>query len=186
MNIENAQQGMRDAYLNGWPGVTVSGVVWLIAAAACLQMGTVAGIFTLFFGGMAIFPLSLVVCKALGRSGAHHKDNPLGPLALETTALLFGGLVIAFGVSQVNPHLFFPVMLITIGCRYLMFQTLYGLKQYWLLGALLALSGTALVFLPTEPVWAALTGGVIEVVLGAWFLRASWRQSEADPASDVS
>ncbi|WP_417585426.1 DUF7010 family protein [Nitrincola sp.] len=180
MNVESAQQGMRDAYVDGWPGVTISGIVWLIAAAVCLKVGTVAGIFTLFIGGMTIFPLSLVASKALGRAGTHLKNNPMGPLALETTALLFGGLAIAFGVSQVNPNWFFPVMLITIGCRYLMFQTLYGLKLYWLLGVLLALPGVAFMFLPTQPVWPALTGGVVETAIGAWLLRAALSEATYD------
>lgn len=79
---------------------------------------------------MAIHPLAMLLSKALGRPGKHRADNPLAALALESTFLLFIGLFIAFVVAQVRGDWFYPIMLLIIGGRYLVFATLYGPTQW--------------------------------------------------------
>jgi len=82
-------------------------------------------ILVFFFGGMLIFPFSILISKVLKRSGKHDSKNPLSRLALESTALLFIGLFIAYVVNSKEPLWFYTIMLMTIGGRYLIFQSLF-------------------------------------------------------------
>lgn len=117
MTIEEAQGDMRQSYLNGGPGMMVSGVVWLAAGIVALVNTELISVLVFFLGGMLIHPLGILLSKALKRSGQHQKDNPLSNLALESTLLLFIGLFIAYVVLQIRPHWFFPIMLLMIGGR---------------------------------------------------------------------
>ena len=166
MEFKAAQQDMRTGYFGGAPGMLVSGLVWLLAGVVGLLVSQQASVLTLFFGGMAIHPLGSVLAKLLGRSGKHTPGNPLLPLALETTILLFIGLFLAFAMLQINNQYFYPVMLLIIGGRYLMFSSLYGMRSYWVIGGLLAASGAACFVLDAEFIVGAFVGGVVEV-LGA-------------------
>lgn len=164
MDIREAQADMRASYLGGAPGVAVSGLVWLLAAAMIAFYGTRSGILTLFFGGMAIHPVSVVIARVLGRPGRHSKENPLGRLALEGTIVLLLGVALAFGISQYRADHFFAVMLVVIGGRYLTFQTLYGMRLYWLCGGALAASGLACIAMPVPAMQVAVLGGTLEML----------------------
>jgi len=98
-------------------------------------------VIALFVGGMFIFPLSIVISKVMGRTGAHSKSNPLNGLALESTFMMLVCLPIAYVVFLYNAQLFFPAMMLIIGARYLTFSTLYGLRTYWICGASLIIAG---------------------------------------------
>lgn len=163
ITIKQAQADMRDAYLNGATGVIVSGIVWVAAGVFCLALSDKAGVYALLAGGAAIFPLSVVLSKALGRRGMHTRGNPLGTLASEGTFWLMAGIVAAFGLYLLRLEWFFPAMLLAIGARYLTFQTIYGLKLYWALGAMLCGFAFAVVFLRLSPSIAALGGGLLEI-----------------------
>ena len=168
-----AQADMRHGYLDGAPGVLVSGLVWLVAGVVAAAQSDTAGVWALLGGGALIYPLSLVLTKALGRPGAHAEGNPLGRLAGETTVVLFAGLLVAVAVSVLRVAWFFPTMLLVIGGRYLMFQTVYGLRAYWALGAALCAAGVALGVLLAPPFAGALAGAAIELVAGT----ALWLRS---------
>lgn len=170
MTLADAQRNMRDAYYDGAAGLVASGSIWLAAAIVTTARDTRAGIVTLLIGGMLIHPLALLLCKALGRSGRHAPGNPLAPLAIESTVLLMLGLAIAFALSFSRADLFFPATLLVIGGRYLVFQTLYGLRTYWLTGALLAAAGFGSAVGQLAPAVTAGTGALIELVLGAIIL----------------
>ena len=124
MQFAQAQKDINDAYAGGSTGVFVSGLVWLLAGIAGLFFSPQVSILTLFFGGMGIFPIGVLLAKALKRSGKHQAENPLGKLALESTAILFVGLFLAFCVAQIHLDWFYPIMLLAIGVRYLVFNTL--------------------------------------------------------------
>ncbi|MDC2887714.1 DUF7010 family protein [Psychrosphaera algicola] len=164
MNFNDAQNDMDIAYFGGATGVLVSGIVWCIAASVALFSTDKNSMLTLFFGGMVIFPLSIVLAKLLQRSGAHHSNNPLSKLAMETTVILFVGLFIAFTIAQNQATWFYPIMLLAIGVRYLMFQTLYGNKLYWVLGAALMLAGALCIVFNAAFITGAFVGGIIEVL----------------------
>lgn len=177
MTIDQSQADMRSAYFGGATGVLVSGLVWLLAGAMALQYSNTASMLTLFVGGMFIFPLSIVLSKVLKRSGKHSSDNPLGKLALETTAILFIGLFIAFCVAQIKIEWFYPIMLLAIGVRYLAFQTLYGLKSYWVLGLALILSGGVCMMFKADFAIGPVIGGVIEILFSIVLFKQSSKPS---------
>jgi hypothetical protein len=177
MNIADAQQDMREAHCGGATGLLASGSVWLVAAAMSLLSTSGHAILTLILGGMLIFPLSVLLAKALGRSGFHTNGNPLAPLALEGTVWLLLAIPLAYGVSLYRVEWFFPAMLLTIGGRYLTFATLYGMRLYWACGATLALAAVVLVFARAAVPVGAFAGGVIEYVFGAVVFGVSQRRA---------
>lgn len=164
MNFIQSQQDMRSAYLDGASGVLASGLIWSLAALVGLYATPTASMATLFIGGMFIFPLGILFSKMCGATGRHSSANLLHKPALENLGILFGGLFIAFVMAQYNKALFYPVMLIVIGARYLTFQTLYGLKSYWLLGALLMVAGVVCTALSAPFLAGALLGATIEIL----------------------
>lgn len=163
-SILDAQKDMRDAYFDGVPGVISSGVVWIMAGLAALILSPASGILVLIFGGALIFPVSVVLCKVLGRSGKHKKDNPLAFLAIEGTVWMLLSIPIAVGISLYKPEWFFPSMLMVIAGRYLTFNTLYGSRLFWLLSGFLIVSAIGLVIFHAPMYVSGLVGGLIELV----------------------
>jgi hypothetical protein len=164
--VGEAQRDMRQAYLRGGPGVLVSGSVWLAAGAVALAATAQQAVLTLFIGAMAIHPIGTLLCRLLGRPGAHMRGNPLAPLAMENTLWLLFGCALAYGLSLWRSELFFPAMLLMIGGRYLTFATLYGMRVYWVLAALLAGGGMLLAQAGAAMAVGAFAGGVIEIGFG--------------------
>ncbi|MFK8012566.1 MAG: hypothetical protein AB8B80_11030 [Marinicellaceae bacterium] len=164
MNFHESQNDMRQAYLGGATGALSSGLVWCFAGVMGVYFSPVNSMLTLFIGGMFIFPLSILFSKLLGSSGKHSQNNVLNKLALENLGILFGGLFVAFVSAQYNHAVFYPIMLIIMGARYLTFQTLYGLKIYWIFGAILMASGMCIAALSMPFVIGAFVGGIIETV----------------------
>ncbi|WP_339614407.1 hypothetical protein [uncultured Winogradskyella sp.] len=164
MNIIEAQEDMCKSYFGGCPGALISGIVWLTAGITALVSTEQISVLVFFFGGMLIHPLGIVLSKALNRSGKHKTGNPLSSLALESTFLLFIGLFIAYFVLQIRPNWFFPIMILIIGARYLVFSSIYGMRIYWAFGAALILSGFGgfLFNLPFHII--GLIGGIIEIL----------------------
>ena len=168
-----AQFDMRQGYFCGAPGILVSGLVWLAAALVAVFVSERASVLALLAGGVVIHPVSVLVAKLLGRSGKHTPGNPLGSLAIEGTFWLLAGIVIAYGMHALRLEWFFPAMLLLIGGRYLTFQTLYGLRVYWICGAALCVVGLALALLRAPAPISAFTGAVIELGFAAFvFMRA--------------
>jgi len=164
MEIQKAQLDMREAYFNGATGVLISGIIWLLAGVIAYFSTQETSLLVFFFGGMFIHPLSIVLDKALKRSGKHQKENPFGQLAMESTLLLFIGLFIAYYVYQINSHWFYPIMLMIIGARYVIFQSIYGLKIYWVLGLILVVTGAACFLFNFQFYLPAVIGGIIELI----------------------
>lgn len=164
MNYQQSQQDMRNAYASGATGALASGLIWTLAGVVGLFVSQTASMLTLFFGGMLIFPLSVLLSKLLKRSGKHDPNNAMRHLAIEGLGVLFAGLFIAFVVAQSNTLLFFPIMLLIIGASYLTFQSIYGLRTYWLLGGSLMLAGFLLTIFPSPFIVGAFIGGGIEIV----------------------
>ncbi|MBH9551791.1 DUF7010 family protein [Inhella gelatinilytica] len=175
------QADMRAAHGDGAAGVLVSGLVWLLAALVCFQWGVSQGVWTLLIGGAQIYPLSLVVLKLLGRSGKAGVDNGLNALALASTVWLILGCAMAYGLYRLKPELFFPAMMATIACRYLVFASLYGLRVYWALGAALWGAAALAFFVGLAPAWAAALGGAVEVAFGLVLGEAVVRPGRAEP-----
>lgn len=164
---ENHQSEMRHAYYDGAPGIVVSGIVWIIAALVTFQLGMHNGVWTLLIGGMMIHPIGTVLDKILGRPAKTAKGNGLNPLVAASTIWLILGCAMAYGLYLLNPQFFFPVMMATIGCRYLVFASVFGKGIYWAFGLTLIVAANPLFFLAVEPALVAGICGLIELVF-AW------------------
>ena len=175
MEFRQSQRDMVAAYYGGATGVLASGIIWCLAGIVAIVSSHTASMISFFVGGTLIFPLSVLLSKGLARSGKHAPDNALRHLAMEGLGTLFVGLFLAYCIARLNPQLFYPTMLLIIGARYLTFQTLYGLKVYWLLGGALILAGFWSILLSLPFAYGALLGGAIEV----GFALAIFRQCKA-------
>ncbi len=172
LSIHENQRALQRKNVFGIPGIFISGIVWLVAGLTCFFLTENTAIAVLFVGGMAIYPLSALICHRQVSQESTESKNPLDLLALESTALLFAGLFLAYIGRAQSPGYFFNTMLVVIGVRYLVFQTVYGLKHYWVLGLLLIYTGLALfIFQNTWLPSAALAGAAIEIGTSAymWF-----------------
>jgi hypothetical protein len=164
ITISQAQANMRNAYFSGAAGVLVSGCVWLTAGLVATLHPASTAVFVLLIGGALIHPLSVVLCKILGRTGTHERGNPLGLLAIEGTVWLLAGIAVAYGMHVLRAQWFFPAMLLVIGGRYMTFQSLYGLRIYWLCGVALIFAGVALALAMAPSAVSALVGAAIELI----------------------
>lgn len=164
MNFKAAQKDMRIGYYAGGTGALVSGLIWIAAGLIALHATQKLSILVFFFGGMLIHPLGVVLDKLLKRTGTHQKGNPLGALALESTLLIFIGLFIAYSVFQFKPNWFYPIMMLLIGGRYVIFQSVYGIRLYWVFGFALILLGVGFIIMPQPFYLGAIVGGAVEWV----------------------
>lgn len=164
MDFKESQKDMNKSYIGGATGVFASGLIWGVAGIVGIVASNTASIWALFIGGIFIFPLSILFSKLLKRSGQHAPSNVLKHLAIEGLGILFVGLFLAFVVAQIKLELFYPIMLLVIGTRYLTFQTLYGLRTYWFLGGLLILAGAIALVFNLPFIAGAFIGGIIEIV----------------------
>jgi hypothetical protein len=164
MNFKEAQSDMRSSYYGGGPGALISGIVWIAAAIAALISSQQISVLVFFLGGMLIHPLGILLSKAFKCSGKHKKENPLAALAMESTILLFVGLFIAYCIFQIRPQWFFAIMILIIGARYLVFSSIYGMRIYWVFGAVLIAAGFGGLVLNTPFYVVGLVGGIIEIL----------------------
>ena len=166
-----AQQDLARAYAGGAPGVFVSGLVWVIAGAVWHLHGTTAAFAALFFGGMAIHPLGVLIERAVFKAPRATIGKTLEMLAIEATIPLFVGVLIAWVLLVRAPDLAIPVFAAIVGARYFLFRTMYGEIAYWALGgAIVVIAGLALfgITLPLNPGFVV---GMIELVAAALILR---------------
>lgn len=177
MNFSEAQSEMRHAYANGSTGAFASSIIWLTAGTVALLSTPRNGAVALFVGGMFIFPLSVMLSKLAGCSGRHSPQNPLGALAIEGTFFMLACFPIAFAAYMHRAEWFFPAMLLVIGGRYLTFQTLYGMRLYWLFGGALLASATIVIYIQAAPEVGAFVGGMIEAMFAVALLSAHRREN---------
>lgn len=182
--IADAQADMRYAYLGGAAGLLASASAWLAAGLVALNGAASHAVLTLLVGGMLIHPVSVLLTKLLGRPGVHAKGNPLGTLALEGTVWMLLGIALAFCISLWRSEMFFPAMLLVIGGRYLTFASVYGMRAYWLCGAVLAAAGLLLAAMVPSMAAGAFAGAAIELAFAVAFYRGqrSRLRRECEPA----
>ncbi|MFN3620252.1 DUF7010 family protein [Sphingorhabdus sp.] len=170
MHLGEAQRDMRRAYVNGGVGIFVSGLVWAAAGLVTLYAEPLSAMAILFFGGMLIHPLSLLIARRVYHRGKVRAPNPMEMLALQSTAFLIIGLVVAYLVSPTYGDWFFAIALLTVGARYLVFQTVYGMRLYLVLGVILIAIAAFALWLEITPAFVALTGGATELLCSAFIL----------------
>lgn len=168
MNIKAAQEELCSSYANGAIGVAVSGVVWLASGIAALSLDTRLAMAVLFFGGMAIHPLSTLIVRQIMKRPAVSAENSLEMIGLLTVPIILLGLFAGYLVSGDKPAWFFAIALMAVGARYLTFKTIYGLSHYIFLGfALLAIgfAGIWLAFPSGDLI--AIAAGTTELIAAA-------------------
>ncbi len=167
MQLSEAQADLRRAYVDGGPGTVISGLIWIAAAMAQAREGVGTGFAVLFFGGMLIFPLSLLVNRALIRRASEATENPFGRLVLESTVAMIGGLFAAWLFLGHAPHLVMPLAALAVGAHYFAFRTAYGLLVFWGLGGvIMAMSVGAIYGVLPMAGFLALAVGVVEIAFG--------------------
>lgn len=182
MRIEAAQRDVREAHLGGGTGALVSGVVWIASGAVALVVGPRAAMLTNFFGGMLIFPVSILVSRLLGRSGLLADGNPFGALARESAFMMVICIPLAFAAASVKVEWFFPTMMVLVGAHYLPFATLYGMRSYWAIGAAMVGAGYLLALGGASVATGAFVGGAIELAFVPFALRQTLRAPLATAA----
>ena len=178
--LSQVQADMRRGYRSGGPGILASSIAWLCAGLVTLHVSPERGMWALFIGGVLIHPVSVLICKLLGSTGAHSKDNPLGSLAWASTIWLIFSLPLAYGVALYRIEWFFPAMLLIIGGRYLVFASLFGMRLYWALGLSLAVAAYLLSRTAASPVVSALVGAGIEALFAVGVLVGHGRWARAN------
>lgn len=144
----------------------ISGLVWLAAMYIQHSQGIRAGFVVLFFGGMLIFPLTKLVCRAIFRRESESRNNPFGLTVLESTIAMIGGLFAAWLFLADKPMLVFPLAAIAVGTHYFVFKTVYGDKLFWLLAAVITAIGFGDIFVAQMRGSTALLVALTEVVFG--------------------
>jgi hypothetical protein len=150
VNILEAQREMRSAFLGGFAGQLVSGLLWLIAAALGAWVAPGYGMAALFFGSMAIFPLTQMGVRLMGRPGKVSPENRLwglGPQIAFTVPLNF---LLVGAATLYRESWFFPAAMIVVGSHYLPFISLYGMKLFGVLAGLLVIAGAGLALFGPE------------------------------------
>jgi len=144
MNIQDSQREMRSAFLGGFGGQLVSGLIWLVAAAFGSWLSPTAGMAALFFGSMGIFPLTQAVVRLLGRPGKVSPENGLWPLGSQVAFTVPLNFLLVGAATLYRETWFFPAAMIVVGAHYLPFITLYGMKMFGILAGLLVIAGAGL------------------------------------------
>jgi len=144
MSITESQHEMRSAFLGGFAGQLVSGIIWLIAAALGMFLKPSAGMAALFFGSMGIFPLTQLVVRLMGRPGKVSPENGLWKLGSQVAFTVPLNFLLVGAATLYRAEWFFPAAMVVVGSHYLPFITLYGMKLFGILAGLLIVCGAML------------------------------------------
>jgi hypothetical protein len=144
MEIREAQREIRAALLGGFAGQWVSGVIWLMAAALGTWVSPRYGMAALFFGSMGIFPLTQLGVRLMGRPGKVSPENKLWGLGVQSAFTVPLNFLLVGAATLYRETWFFPAAMIVVGSHYLPFITLYGMKLFGVLAALLVVAGAGL------------------------------------------
>jgi hypothetical protein len=146
MFVADAQKEVRTIYAGGFFGQLVSGIVWFASAILATWVSQRSGILTLVLGGFMIFPITTLVLVLLRRPHSLSPANPFRYLAMQVAFVLPLSMPLLAPVAAYRLILFYPAMMVLLGAHYLPFATLYGMKSFIALGALLIISGIGIAF----------------------------------------
>lgn len=143
-NITKSQKEMRSTFLGGFAGQLVSGLIWLGASAVSVWGAPHYGMAFLFFGSMSIFPLTKLILRLMGRPAKVSAENGLWALGSQISFTVPINFLLVVVVILYREIWFFPAAMIVVGSHYIPFVTLYGMKMFGVLAALLILGGIGL------------------------------------------
>ena len=144
MTIREAQQEMREVFIDGAAGSFVSSALWLASAALATWGSRTQAMVTLVLGGVLIFPITLRVLRLIGRSATVRKENPLSFLAMQVAFTIPLAIPLVLAATAHKAEWFYAGLLIVVGAHYLPFVTLYGLPIYAVAGGLMVAAGIVL------------------------------------------
>ena len=144
MQIADAQRETRTRYVGGFYGQLVSGLLWLLSAALAVWVSPRAAITALVVGGFFIFPATELFVRASGREVPMSTDNSLRGLGMQVAFVLPLSMPLLLPVCLYRQALFYPALMILLGAHYLPFVFLYGMRMFWMLGALLIRAGVVI------------------------------------------
>ncbi len=180
MDLKIAQAEARYSYLRGGTGAFISGLIWLVAGLVSDSLGISTGFIVLFFGGMLIFPLSIVLDRWIFKRPAVASGHPSGQIVIETIFPMMGMLFIAWLMIPLKPDWVFAIAAIGVGTHYFGFRSAYGDFNYWIIGGLLTLVGFASIYIkqPNAQYVPYIIAG-IEIVYGVWLTALSIKNDKA-------
>ncbi len=152
---------MRLGLLGGFMGQLVSGILWFVSAALATWGTPRAAVAFLVAAGFFIFPLTKFGLRLMGHRSRVSQDNPLNGLGMQSAFVLPLSLLLVGAAALYRIEWFYPAFMIVLGAHYLPFVTLYGMRMFYALAAILVGAGVVLaLYLP------------LSFSAGAWFTAA--------------
>lgn len=174
MHIADAQRDVRKVYHGGFHGQVVSGILWLVSAAAATWASPATGVATLLLGGTLIFPATTLALKFTGGPTSLPPGHPMRSLATQIAFTVPLGLLVAVAVTGYRQDWFFPASMVIVGAHYLPFVFLYGMPLFGALAAVLTLGGVALaLWIPAPPAAGAFATGATLIAFAFLLRRAA-------------
>lgn len=144
MDIGDAQWEMRTAFLGGFMGQLVSGILWLASGALAVGAGSTPAIVVLVVGGILIFPMTQVGLRLMGRPGRVSSANRLASLGAQVAFVLPLSLPVVGAAALYRLDWFYPAFMVVLGAHYLPFVFLYGMRMFGFLAGILWVGGIVL------------------------------------------
>jgi len=163
MRVIDAQREVRTVFAGGFVGQAVSSGIWILSAALSTWDSPRRGIVVLVVGGAFIFPITQLILRLMGRPASLSAANPMGQLAMQVAFTIPANLFVVAGAALYRLNWFYPACMIVLGAHYFPFVFLYGMWQFWMLGALLVGGAVAIGMFVPEPF--SLGGWLTAVVL---------------------
>jgi hypothetical protein len=183
MQISDAQREVRTVFLGGAVGQAVSSALWLLSSALSTWVSVRQGIMLLVIGGAFIFPLTMLLLRLLGRRSSLSAGNPMGQLAMQVAFTIPVTLLVVGAATLYRTNWFYPACMIVVGAHYFPFVFLYGMWQFWVLGALMVGAGTAVALLLPASFSA---GGWITAALLLVFAFVGWAVARGESRAGTS
>lgn len=141
MFIKEAQREVRSAFLGGFVGQLIAGIIWALSAAFSTWVTPHSGMAILFFVSMLLFPLTQFTLKLMGRPAKLSAENTLDQLAMQIAFTVPIGFILVGAATLYRENWFYPASMVVVGAHYLPFIFLYGMPQFGILAGLLISSG---------------------------------------------
>ncbi len=174
MIVADAQREMRTAYLGGFMGQLVSGLLWLGSAALATWGSPRSAIFVLVIGGFFIFPVTRAGLRLIGHPARLSPGNPLNGLGLQVAFVLPLCLPLVGAAALYRLNWFYPAFMIVLGAHYLPFVFLYGMPLFAALAAFLVSAGLVLGLYASQSfsvgAWIAGVALILFALAGRWTL----------------
>jgi hypothetical protein len=168
MDILDCQREMRSAFLGGFAGQLVAGVVWLVASGLGQWGAPIYGMAALFVGSMLIFPLTQAILRIMGRPARVNPENRLWALGAQSAFSVGLSFLVVGAIGILFQPWFFPAAMIVVGAHYLVFITLYGMRMFGMLAAILAIAGASLAIYGPQIQTFSLGGWLTALILIAF------------------